>query len=201
MGWAWERINALLNRLVRVRHGKEPTPGALIVDSQSVKSSEMGGDVGFDVGTKIKGKKRAYVADTIGNLHATVTHATVTHAADIADCEGGRHAVDRVAVRREAGEYPRLALIMADYAYGNGGFPRFGGERLGCAVDISVKNQNQRQFTPFPLPWMVERTIATLGRNRRLSKDYEYVDGSSEAMLYIASISRSLGRSVRNVSH
>jgi putative transposase len=145
---------------------------------------------------KIKGKKREYAVDTRGNLHETVTHS-----ADIADCEGGKHIIERVAVRQEGGEYPRLALIMVDYAYGNGGFPSFVKESLGCEVDISTKDPNQRKFIPFPLRWVVEQTIAILGRNRRLSKDYEYVNESSETMLYIASISRSLRRLTRNESH
>ena len=66
---------------------------------------------------KIKGKKREYVVDTIGNLHTTITHS-----ADIADSAGGKQAIERIAAQQEEGEYPRLTLIMADYAYGNGGF-------------------------------------------------------------------------------
>ena len=145
---------------------------------------------------KIKGKKREYVVDTIGNLHTTITHS-----ADIADSAGGKQAIERIAAQQEEGEYPRLTLIMADYAYGNGGFPSVVGERLGCAVDISTKDPNQRKFIPFPIRWVVEQTIAILGMNRRLSKDYEYVNESSEALLYIASISRSLRRLTRNENH
>ena len=153
----------------------------------------MSGSTG---GKRIKGKKREYVVDTMGNLHATATHS-----AEVADCEGGRQAVERIAVRQGEGEYPRLELIMADYAYGNGRFPSWTAERLGCRVDITTKDPNQRRFIPFPLRWVVEQTIAILGRNRRLSKDYEYVNESSEAMLYIASASRSLRRLTRNESH
>lgn len=145
---------------------------------------------------KVKGKKRQYVVDTMGNLHATVTHS-----AAIADGEGGKQAIARVARQKEEGAYPRLALTMADYAYGNSGFPQVVEERLGCAIDITTKDPQQRTFIPFPLRWVVEQTIAILGRNRRLSKDYEYVNESSEAMLYIASITRSLRRLTRNLSH
>jgi putative transposase len=136
------------------------------------------------------------VVDTRGDLHATATHA-----ADLPDCEGGKRALGRIAARRAAGEYARLALAMADHAYGQGGFPEWVAERLGCAVDITRKDPAQRRFIPFPLRWVVEQTIAILGRNRRLSKDYEYDNGSSEAWLYIASISRSLRQLTRNVHH
>ncbi len=145
---------------------------------------------------KIRGKKREFVTDTMGNLHATAVHA-----ADIADCDGGKQALERIAIRHEAGGYPRLALILADHVFGNGGFPSWVNERLGCEIDISTKDPNQRKFIPFPLRWVVEQTIACLGRNRRMSKDYEYVNESSEALLYIASVSRSLRRLTRKVSH
>jgi putative transposase len=148
------------------------------------------------VGKKIKGKKREYVVDTMGNLHETVTHN-----ANIADCEGGKVVMEKIEERKERGEYPRLALVMADHAFGNGDFPRWVEEHLGCEIDISTKDPNQRKFIPFPLRWVVEQTISILSRNRRLSKDYEYVNESSEALLYIASINRSLRRLTRNESH
>jgi putative transposase len=136
------------------------------------------------------------VVDTLGDLHATATHA-----ADLPDCGGGKLALARIATRRDAGEYARLALAMADHAYGQGGFPDWVGAHLGCAVDIMSKDPDQHRFIPFPIRWVVEQTIAILGRNRRLSKDYEYHNGSSEAWLYIASISRSLRRLTRTESH
>jgi hypothetical protein len=95
---------------------------------------------------KVKGKKRDYVVDTLGNLHATVTHS-----AAIADCEGGKYALERIAERQMAGECPCLALILADYAFGNGGFPDWVATRLGCQVDTSTKDPKQRAFIPFPL--------------------------------------------------
>ena len=134
--------------------------------------------------------------DTLGNLHATATHSGA-----IADCEGGKSALERIAARQAAGDYPRLALIMADYAFGNGDFPGWVAAQLGCGIDISTKDPHQRRFVPFPLRWVVDQTIAILGRNRRLSKDYEYVNRSSESMLYIASICRSLRQLTRNESH
>jgi putative transposase len=136
------------------------------------------------------------VTDTLGNLHAIAVHA-----ADEADCEGGKRALRRIAARREAGEYPRLVLILADHAFGNGGFPDWVEERLGCEVDIATKDPAQHRFIPLPLRWVVEQAISILGRPRRLSKDYEYDNGSSEAWLYLASIGRSLRILTRNESH
>lgn len=134
--------------------------------------------------------------DTLGNLHETVTHN-----ANIADCAGGILVMKKVEERKERGDYPRLALVMGDHAFGNGGFPSWVEEHLECAIDISTKSPTQRQFIPYPIRWVVEQTISCLARNRRLSKDYEYVNESSEAMLYIASISRSLRRLTCNESH
>ena len=136
------------------------------------------------------------MTDTLGNLHAAAVHA-----ANIPDCEGSKRALERIVIRQEAGAYPRLVLILADHVFGNGGFPDWVKEQLNCEVDISTKDPNQHRFIPFPLRWVVEQAISILGRNRRLSKDYEYDNGSSEALLYIASISRSLRILTREKSH
>jgi putative transposase len=138
---------------------------------------------------KIKGRKRQFVTDTKGNLHETAVHA-----ADIPDCEGGKLVLKRIAIRQQAGEYPRLACTMADYAYGLGGFPTCVEEELECRIEISVKDPKQHTFVPYRIRWVVEAAIAWLGRCRRLSKDYEYVNECSEAHIYIASIRRLLKR-------
>ena len=145
---------------------------------------------------KISGKKREFVTDTLGQLHAAAVHA-----GDIPDCAGSKQALEHIAAQKVAGEYPRLLLILADHVFGNGGFPDWVKEELDCDVDISTKDPHQHRFIPFPLRWVVEQTIGILSRNRRLSKDYEYVNESSEALLYIASINRSLRRLTRNESH
>jgi putative transposase len=145
---------------------------------------------------KINGKKREFVTDTLGQLHSTAVHA-----ANIPDCEGSKQALDRIAARKGDGEYPRLVLILADHVFGNGGFPDWVKEQLDCDVDISTKDPHQHRFIPFKLRWVVEQAISILGRNRRLSKDYEYVNESSEALLYIASINRSLRILTRENGH
>ena len=136
---------------------------------------------------KIRGKKRQFATDTKGNLHATAVHA-----ADIPDCDGGKLVLEQIAIRQQAGEYPRLECTMADYAYGLGDFPTCVERVLGSSIDISVKDTRQHTFVPYRIRWVVEAAIAWLGRCRRLSKDYEYVNECSEAHIYIASIRRLL---------
>jgi putative transposase len=144
-------------------------------------------------GKKIKGRKRAIAVDTMGNLHEVVAHA-----ATIADCEGGAYLVQRLAGRREDGHYPRLEKVMGDSSYGKGGLERVVEDRLGCELDISARNEQSKTFEPKRLRWVVEQVFACLGRNRRLSKDYEYVNDSSETVMLIASISRMLNRLAPN---
>jgi putative transposase len=138
-------------------------------------------------GKKIKGRKREFATDTKGNLHETAVHA-----ADIPDCEGGILVLEKIAIRQKAGEYPRLACTMTDHAYDRGDFPDYVERELGCRIEIAVKDPHQHTFIPYPLRWVVEAAIAWLGRCRRLSKDYEYVNACSEAHIYIASIQRLL---------
>lgn len=121
----------------------------------------------------------------MGNLHEVVVHA-----ANIADCTGGEMLVDRLARR----EYPRLVMIMGDSSYAKGDLKQVVEDDLGCALGIATRDEKIRSFIPQKIRWVVEQTFACLGRNRRLSKDYEYENGSSEAVMLVSSIGRNLNR-------
>ena len=98
--------------------------------------------------------------------------------------------VDRLARR----EYPRLEVVMGDSSYAKGDLERVVEDGLGCRLDIATRDEKTKSFVPQVIRWVVEQTFACLGRNRRLSKDYEYENGSSETVVLIASIGRLLNR-------
>lgn len=81
----WQRLNETLRQRERCRQGRQTEPSAVIVDSQSVKTTEAGGERGYDAGKKVRGRKRHIVVDTVGNLLAVVVHA-----ANIQDRDGAR---------------------------------------------------------------------------------------------------------------
>src|SRR5690349_14045753 len=68
-------IHDHLRRRVREQQGREAVPTAIVIDSQSVKTSEAGGERGFDGGKQLKGRKRQAVVDTEGNLLTAAVHA------------------------------------------------------------------------------------------------------------------------------
>ncbi len=118
----WEQVNAALRRDVRVSVGREPEPGAAIVDSQSIKTSSVRGDArGYDGGKKVQGRKRHLLVDTLGLLLRVKVLA-----ADIADREGAM-----VLLGPLAGNMPRLQLIWADSGYA-GNHAQTMGQRTPC---------------------------------------------------------------------
>ena len=121
------------------------------------------------------GRKRHIVVDTAGLLLAVVVHP-----ADVQDRDGAR-----LVLAELAGKMPRLRLIWADGAY-RGALSEWVRERLGCRLEIVSRVAGQRGFAVLPRRWVVERTLGWLGRQRRLSKDYEELPESSAAWVQIA---------------
>jgi putative transposase len=166
---------------------REPTPSAACVDSQSVKTTEMGGEHGYDGAKKVNGRKRHIVVDTLGLLLAV----TVT-AADVDDGAAAPQVVGKLAPEA----FPRLGAIFGDNKYHNHEFREWLGKHAGgkWRLVISSRPEGETGFKPLPVRWVVERTIAWIGRYRRHSKDYERRTDSSESMILISSMSLMLGR-------
>ena len=180
----WQAINRALRYLERQRQKRRPHPSAGIIDSQSIKTTESGGERGYDGGKKINGRKRHILVDTVGNLLEVVVHA-----ADIQDRDGAKLLMNKLTTMLQL----RLQKVWADGAY-RGKLVSWFCDELHILLDIVSPPADQIGFEVLPRRWVVERTLAWLGRYRRLSKDYERCPASSEGMVYIASIHTMLKR-------
>ena len=150
----------------------------IIIDSQSVKTFESGGVCGFDAGKRVKGRKRHIVTDTLG-----LTIGLVVHAVRVQDRDGAPEVLQSIRTR-----WLSLRHVFADGGYAG---PKLeeGLRRLGdWALQIIKRSDTAKGFEDMPRRWVVERTLAWLGRCRRLAKDWEKSIAAAEAWVFVAHI-------------
>lgn len=174
-----DSILTALRESARKQAGREATPSAAIIDSQSVKTTSYGGEegtIGVDGHKRVNGRKRHILVDTLGLLLAVVVTA-----ANLPDREGARQLADTCR------GFPRLSKIWVDGSY-TGDVKALYRNQHQIDFEIVEKPADQKGFAVSPKRWVVERSFAWLGLYRELSRDYEYCPRHSESMIKLAQI-------------
>ena len=181
----WAALNDALRTCVRLEEGRREQPSAAILDSQSVKSDGPGGEVGYDAGKRIKGRKRHVLVETLGLLLGVMVTP-----ADCPERDGGQRVLSQVGAW-----FTALRKLWVDGGYTGDAFANWVKEHWPkLEVEVVKRSDDVKGFAVLPKRWIVERTFGWLMRHRRLARDYERTDSSAEAWIQLAMIRIQLRR-------
>jgi putative transposase len=171
----WQRLHDPLRAQGRQQAGRHKHPTAGCLDSQSVKTTELGGERGDDTGKNVKGRQRHLLVETLGLLRPVIVTA-----ASVSEPAGAR-----LLFARLGGACKKLRLIWVEGTY-RGPLGEWVSQHMRFVLRVTLRPEGAKGFVLRPRRGGVERTLAWLNQSRRLRKDYERLPKSSEAIIYLS---------------